>query len=143
MFIGEYKHNLDAKGRIAIPSKFREELRGGAVVTRGLDNCLSVYSTDGWKKIAERLNNLPLSDANARAFARFMLAGAMQVDIDRVGRIVIPQYLRKFANLSGSVVVAGLFDRVELWNEKDWQAYQNKSETDVTGIASKLTEWGI
>lgn len=143
MFIGEYKHNLDAKGRIAIPSKFREELRGGAVVTRGLDNCLSVYSTLGWKKIARRLNDLPLSDANARAFARFMLAGAMQVDIDRVGRIVIPQYLRKFANLSGPVVVAGLFDRIELWNEKNWQAYQNKSETDVTGIASKLTEWGI
>jgi len=143
MFIGEYKHNLDAKGRIAIPAKFREQLRGGAVVTRGLDNCLSVYSTVGWKRIAKRLNDLPLTDANARAFARFMLAGAMSVDVDRVGRIVIPQYLRKFAKLSGSVVVAGLFDRVELWNETDWQAYQNKSETDATGIASKLTEWGI
>lgn len=143
MFVGEYKHNLDAKGRIAIPSKFREEMRGGAVVTRGLDNCLSVYSVSGWNKIAKRLNDLPLSDANARAFARFMLAGAMPVDVDKVGRIVIPQYLRKFAKLSGSVVIVGLYGRVELWNEKDWQAYQKKSETDAASIASKLTEWGL
>lgn len=143
MFIGEYKHSLDSKGRLAIPARFREQLKGGAVVTRGLDNCLTLYTQTQWEKIASQLSELPVSNANARAFARLMLAGAMTVDIDRVGRIVIPQYLRKFASLSGTVVVAGLYNRIELWNEKDWQAYQDSSEQDAGNIAEKLTDLGV
>jgi len=143
MFIGEYKHNLDAKGRLAVPAKFREALKGGAVVTRGIDNCLTLYTVVQWRKIADQLSNLPSSNPNARAFTRLMLAGAMVVDIDRAGRIIIPQYLRKFAHLSQGVVVAGLYNRIELWNEKDWQAYQKKAEEKTGDIAGKLTEWGV
>jgi len=94
-------------------------------------------------QIAERLANLPTGSADARAFTRLMLAGAMAVDLDRAGRIVIPQYLRKFANLSGTVVVAGLYARVELWNQKDWQAYQEKAEGETGDLAAKLTELGV
>ena len=143
MFIGEYTHNLDDKGRVAVPAKFREELRGGAVVTRGLDQCLTLYTKESWQQMAEKLSALPTTDQNARAFARLMLAGAMAVELDRAGRIVIPQYLRKFANLSGSVVVAGLYNRIELWNQKDWQAYQAKAETGASDIASQLTDLGL
>ncbi len=143
MFIGEYKHNLDTKGRLAIPAKFRDELKGGAVVTRGLDNCLTLYTLNQWQIIADQLSKLPISNPNARAFTRLMLAGAMVVDIDKAGRIVIPQYLRKFANLSGAVVIAGLNTRIELWNEKDWQAYQEKAEGEAGDIAGKLTELGV
>lgn len=143
MFIGEYKHNLDAKGRLAVPAKFREALKGGAVVTRGIDNCLTLYTVTQWRKIADQLSSLPTSNPNARAFVRLMLAGAMTVDIDRAGRIIIPQYLRKFAHLSQGVVVAGLYNRIELWNEKDWQAYQKKAEEKTGDIAGKLAEWGV
>ena len=143
MFIGEYKHNLDTKGRLAIPSKFRDDLKGGAVVTRGLDNCLTLYTLNQWQIIADQLSKLPISNPNARAFTRLMLAGAMVVDIDKAGRIVIPQYLRKFANLSGAVVIAGLNTRIELWNEKDWQVYQEKAEGEAGDIAGKLTELGV
>jgi len=143
VFIGEYTHNLDDKGRVAVPAKFREELRGGAVVTRGLDQCLTLYTKESWQQMAEKLSALPTTDQNARAFARLMLAGAMAVELDRAGRIVIPQYLRKFANLSGSVVVAGLYNRIELWNQKDWQAYQAKAETGASDIASQLTDLGL
>lgn len=143
MFIGEYNHNLDAKGRVAIPVKFRTALKGGAVVTRGVDNCLTVYSADEWSSIAARLADLPATNQNARAYTRLMLAGAMAVDIDRSGRIVIPQYLRKFANLSGPVILAGLYNRIEIWNEKDWQAYCKKTESEAVNIANELTDLGV
>lgn len=143
MFLGEYHHNLDAKGRLAIPVKFRESLKGGAVVTRGLDNCLTIYSKNQWNKIAQQLSALPMTNPNARAYIRFMLAGAMEVDLDRSGRVVLPQYLREFANLSGAVVVAGLFNRIEIWNEKDWHDFEQKAEKDSSAIASQLTDSGI
>ena len=143
MFLGEYHHNLDTKGRLAVPVKFRESLKAGAVVTRGLDNCLTIYPLIQWDKIATELSNLPATNPNARAYARFMLAGAMDVDMDRSGRIVLPQYLRKFANLSGTVVVAGLFNRIEVWNEKDWQDFEQKAESESSQIASQLTDLGV
>jgi len=143
MFIGEYNHNLDAKGRVAIPVKFRAALKGGAVVTREVDNCLNLYSADQWETIASRLSELPATNQNARAYSRLRLAGAMAVDIDRSGRIVIPQYLRKFANLSGPVVLAGLYNRIEIWNEKDWQAYCKKTESEAVSIANELTDLGV
>ena len=95
MFIGEYNHNLDEKGRLAVPVKFRKKLEKGAVVTKGLDSCLFLYTIDEWKILAEKLSHLPISQSNTRAFSRLMLAGAMDVQVDKQGRIVVPDYLRK------------------------------------------------
>lgn len=138
MFIGEYTNRIDDKGRLAIPAKFREELAGGAIVTRGLDGCLFVYTKSEWTKLAERLTTLPLTAANARAFARHMLAGAMDVDIDRQGRVNLPAYLRQFAKIGNQVVVAGLYNRLEIWDESTWKEYGAKTEAATTEIAEQL-----
>lgn len=143
MFIGEYNHNLDEKGRLAIPVKFREELKGGAVVTKGLDGCLFLYTITEWKILADKLSKLPISQANTRAFARLMLAGAMDVSLDKQGRIVIPDYLRKYVNLSKKVVINGLYNRLEIWDEDAWEEYKNKTEADSKEIAEHLGEIGI
>src|SRR5688572_24761482 len=99
MFIGEYHHSLDQKGRVQVPVKFRKDLQKGAVVTRGLDRCLFVYTADEWEILADKLAKLPIAKANSRAFARLMLAGAMELEIDRQGRVVLPEYLRQYASL--------------------------------------------
>jgi len=143
MFIGEYTHSFDQKGRIALPRKFREELSHGLVVTKGLDTCLFVYTMDEWKKLAEQLSNLPLSQKHSRAFARHMLAGAMDFTPDKQGRILIPEYLRSYANLSKHAVIAGLFTRLEIWDENTWNAYKEQTETDSTDIAEHLGDLGI
>jgi len=143
MFIGEYKHNLDNKGRLAIPAKFRVTLKEGAVVTRGLDNCLFLYSKKEWTELAKKLASLPISKANTRAFARLMLAGAMDVDFDNQGRISLPEYLRKFAKLKKKVVVAGLYDRLEIWDEVNWQKYKTGTEKKSSAIAEALGELGV
>lgn len=143
MFIGEYKHNLDSKGRLAVPAKFRNQLKGGAVVTRGLDNCLFLYSKEEWKKIAEKLANLPISQSKARAFSRLMLAGAMEVDFDSQGRITLPEYLRSFASLDKATIVAGLYDRLEIWSEEKWESFKNGAENESAEIAEALGELGV
>ena len=143
MFIGEYTHTIDDKGRLAIPSKFRTQLAQGAVVTRGLDNCLFLYPKNEWEKTAEKLAALPLTQANARAFSRLMLAGAMDVDIDKQGRVVLPAYLRQYASVNGSTVVAGLYNRVEIWNEQAWRTYQANAEKDSNEIAENLASLGV
>lgn len=143
MFIGEYSHNLDDKGRLAIPIKFRDELKGGAVVTRGLDNCLFLYTKKEWEKLAEKLAALPFSQANSRAFARLMLAGAMDVEVDKQGRMVLPEYLRSFASLKKSVVVAGLYSRLELWDEEKWKTYKSQTEAESGDIAERMAELGV
>lgn len=143
MFIGEYSHNLDEKGRLAVPKKFRADLSKGAVVTRGLDNCLFLYTKIEWKKLADKLATLPFSQAKARAFARLMLAGAMDVGVDKQGRVMLPEYLRSFAGLKKQVVVAGLYNRLELWDQKSWEAYKTKSEKDSENIAEDMFELGI
>ncbi|MDP3771706.1 MAG: division/cell wall cluster transcriptional repressor MraZ, partial [bacterium] len=121
MFIGEYRHSIDEKGRLAVPTKYRERLSGGAVVTRGLDRCLFIYPIDAWQELAGRLAKLPLSKANTRSFARFLLAGAMDVELDKQGRIVVPEYLRSFAGVRKSVVIAGLYNRMEVWDVDAWE----------------------
>lgn len=143
MFIGEYQHLIDDKGRLAIPMKFRERLGKGAVVTRGLDSCLFVFPMDEWKKLAEKLSSLPFSQANSRAFARLMLAGAMDVEIDGQGRVVVPEYLRRYAKLGKDTVVAGLYSRIEIWDRKRWESYKAKTEKDSNEIAEKMGELGI
>lgn len=143
MFIGEYSHNLDDKGRLAVPVKFRRELAKGAVVTRGLDNCLFLYTKTEWAKLAEKLSNLPFSQANSRAFARLMLAGAMDVEVDKQGRMVLPEYLRSFAGLQKEVVVAGLYSRLEIWDNEKWNAYKKQTESESGNIAERMAELGV
>ncbi|MBI2436976.1 MAG: division/cell wall cluster transcriptional repressor MraZ [Candidatus Magasanikbacteria bacterium] len=143
MMIGEYSHNLDDKGRLAIPKKFRSDLSKGAVVTRGLDNCLFLYTKKEWEKLAEKLAQLPFSQANTRAFARLMLAGAMDVDIDKQGRIMLPDYLRTFAGLTKNTVVAGLYNRLELWDQGKWKEYKKKTEKESNKIAEQMAELGV
>jgi len=143
MFIGEYAHNLDEKGRLAIPVKFRRDLSKGAVVTRGLDNCLFLYTKTEWEKLAEKLAVLPISQSNSRAFSRLMLAGAMEVEIDKQGRVVLPEYLREFAGLKKNIVLAGLYNRAEIWDEEKWKTYKTQTETNSNEIAEKMAELGI
>lgn len=143
MFIGEYSHNLDDKGRVAVPAKFRALLKGGAVVTRGLDDCLFLYTKKEWQELASKLAKLPLNKANTRAFARLMLAGAMDVDFDNQGRIMLPEYLRKFAGLNKNLVIAGLYDRLEIWDETAWNKYKKGAEKKSVDIAEALGELGV
>ncbi len=143
MLLGEFQHNLDSKGRVAIPAKFREKLTGGAIITRGLDNCLFVFTTKEWQILAEKLVALPLARADSRAFSRLMLAGAMDVELDSQGRILVPDYLRKYAGLKRAVVVAGLYNRIEVWDAEQWRLYKQKTEGASEEIAEKLGELGI
>lgn len=143
MFIGEYAHNLDEKGRLAVPKKFRKELQKGAVVTRGLDSCLFLYTHTEWKQLAEKLAALPFAQANTRAFARLMLAGAMDVTVDKQGRVMLPEYLRSYAGLKKEVVVAGLYNRLELWDAKEWSTYTAKTEKHSNDIAEQMSELGV
>ena len=143
MFIGEYAHNLDDKGRLAIPVKFRNELKKGAVVTRGLDSCLFLYTKAEWQKLAEKLAALPISQANSRAFARLMLAGAMDVEVDKQGRVILPEYLRQFAGLKKSTVIAGLYSRLEIWDEAKWATYKGQTEAESGSIAERMAELGV
>ena len=143
MFIGEFKHNLDSKGRIAMPVKFRNKLTGGAIITRGLDRCLFVFENKDWEILAQKIIALPLSQANSRAFLRLMLAGAMDVDIDKQGRILIPDYLREYAGLKKEAVFTGLYNRIEIWDSENWKQYKTKTESQSDEIAEKLSELGI
>jgi len=143
MFIGEFRHNLDNKGRLAIPAKFRKDLVSGAVVTKGLDDCLFLYPKKDWEVLAQKLTTLPISQANSRAFSRLMLSGAVEADLDVQGRILIPDYLRQYANLGKRVVITGLYNRVEIWDEKTWLDYKAKTEKNSSEIAEKLGALGI
>ncbi|MEW6407909.1 MAG: division/cell wall cluster transcriptional repressor MraZ [Patescibacteria group bacterium] len=143
MFLGEYTHTIDSKGRLAIPAKFRKALSSGAVLTRGLDNCLFLYPKSEWDKLAERLSKLPISQANTRAFARLMLAGAWEVEFDKQGRIFLPGYLRIFANIKKKAVVTGLFNRLEIWDDGSWKTYREGTEKSSSDIAEALGELGV
>lgn len=143
MFIGEYLHTIDEKKRLAIPAKFRSVLGKKAIITRGLDNCLFLYPAKEWQSLAQKLSQLPLSQSDARGFSRVMLAGAMEVSIDSLGRILVPDYLKKYAGLAKKAVVAGLYNRIEIWDEKKWHEYNQKTEKEVGDIAERLKELGI
>lgn len=143
MLLGEYKHSVDPKGRIAIPAKFREALQAGAIITRGLDSCLFVFTKGEWEKLAGKLMTLPLAKANSRAFVRLMMAGAMDVVPDGQGRILVPEYLRKYAGIKKEAVVAGLYNRVEVWAVEAWEKYKSKTEGASDEIAEQLGELGI
>lgn len=143
MFIGEYTYSIDEKKRLAIPSKFRQLLGKKAVITRGLDNCLFLYPIKEWQILAEKLSKLPLAQADARGFARVMLTGAMDVSFDNLGRILVPDYLKQYAVLKKRIVIAGVYNRIEIWDEKKWQEYKEKTEKAVGDIAERLKELGV
>lgn len=143
MFIGEYKHSIDEKGRMAVPAKFRPELSHAAVITRGLDHCLYVFTSEEWSQVAGKLKAMPMTNANARAFQRLMLSGASEVELDGQGRVLVPEYLRAYAGLKKAAVVAGVYSRLEIWDEAAWEQYKTKTEADSNEIAEKLGELGI
>lgn len=138
MLIGEYRHSIDEKGRLALPAKFRKVLSKGVVVTRGVDRCLSLYPQETWEKLSSKISNLPMNQKNNRAFARLMLAGAMDSNVDGQGRVVLPDYLRSYANLAKNVVIAGVHDRLEIWDQAEWEKYTKDTELHSEDIAETV-----
>ncbi|MGY0692288.1 division/cell wall cluster transcriptional repressor MraZ [Virgibacillus sp. FSP13] len=143
MFMGEFQHNIDTKGRIIVPAKFREELGESFVVTRGLDKCLFAYPMTEWKLLEEKLKKLPLTKKDARAFTRFFFSGAVECEIDKQGRINIPQPLRNYATLDKECVVIGVSNRIEFWASENWDDYFNDSEESFAEIAENLMDFDI
>lgn len=143
MFIGEFNYKIDSKKRVAVPAKFRDDLDGKVVVTRGLDGCLFMYPIDEWEKLAEKISGLPLAQSDARSFARVMLSGAMEIEIDSSGRILLPDYLKKYAGLKKEVTVAGVYNRMEIWGREKWEKYKTSTEDEVGDIAERLKELGV
>jgi MraZ protein len=143
MLIGEYTHTVDEKKRISLPAKFRKIFGKKIIVTRGLDQCLFVYKEDEWAKISEKLGALGFGQTESRAFNRFILASAVEVEIDSVGRILVPEYLRDFADLRTRVVFTGVYNRVEVWNEKKWTEYRDRVSKQADMMAEKLGQIGL
>ena len=138
MFIGEYSHTIDEKSRLAIPIKFRADLASGAVVTKGLDGCLFLYTLNEWGKWVEKINAMPVSQQSARAFSRMMLGGAMDVEIDKQGRIILPKYLIDYAQIKHQVIITGLYNRLEIWDKQVWEAYKERTEKESAAMAEQL-----
>jgi MraZ protein len=143
MFMGEFNHNIDTKGRMIVPSKFREGLGESFVVTRGLDKCLFAYPMEEWKVLEEKMKKLPLTKKDARAFTRFFFSGAVECEVDKQGRINIPQALRTYASLEKECVVIGVSDRIEIWANESWQTYVDESEESFAEIAENLMDFDI
>ena len=141
MFMGEYNHTIDAKGRLIVPSKFREALGDTFVVTKGLDGCLFVYDNKEWNAFEEKLKSLPLTNKEARQFARFFLAGAAEVEVDKQGRILVPNILREFAQISKDVVLIGVASRIEIWSRERFEGIA--SFEDMDEIAEHMAELGF
>lgn len=142
MLLGEYTHTLDPKKRLSMPSKFRKELGKKVVVTKGFEKCLFVYPMKGWQPAVEKLRKLPMGDASARGVGRFFFGGAVETDVDSLGRILIPDFLKEFAGLGEKVVVVGMYERIELWNESGWKEYKKRIEQDADTLAGKFGDAG-
>ena len=143
MFIGEYEHSVDAKGRLIMPAKLREEIGDKFVVTKGLDGCLFAYSQTEWTAFEEKLKSLPISNKNARDFTRFFLSGAIECEIDKQGRFLITSNLREFAGLEKDVVIIGVNTRIEIWSKEKWNKYSSDENVNVDEIAENMTMLGI
>ena len=137
MFLGEYLHTFDPKNRISIPSKFRKDLGRVVVVTRGLDNCLYLYSRKAWEKEARTYAAEVNGSAARRGLARMFLAGSSEVEVDAAGRVLIPEHLKSFASIKDKAIIAGVFERVEIWEEKAWKKYMSEIERDANAFAEK------
>jgi len=143
MFMGEYEHNLDAKGRVIVPAKFREGLGEKFIVTRGLDKCLFAYPLDEWKILEEKLKKLPLTKKDARAFTRFFFSGAVECEIDKQGRVNLPQPLRSYSKLEKECIIIGVSERIEIWAKDLWEDYFSESEESFSEIAENLMDFDI
>ncbi len=142
MLIGEYTHTVDAKNRISLPAKFRKELGNKVVITNGLDSCLFIFSLKEWTQFSLEISKLSLVQGDKRKFTRFMLGGASEVEVDSIGRILVPDFLKEFAKLKNKVVLAGVHSRVEIWSERGWSDYKKGVEKDIDVLAEKLGEVG-
>ncbi len=143
MLIGEYQHTVDSKGRIIIPSKFRDDLGDEFVITKGLDSCLFIYAQDEWKRVEDKLKTLPLTNRDARAFIRFFFSGASECNLDKQGRILIPSNLREHSKLDKEAVIIGVSTRLEIWSKEQWNAYTDEDNLSYDSIAEKMAELGI
>ena len=141
MFMGEYSHSIDTKGRLIIPSRFRDELGETFVLTKGLDGCLSIYPQTEWDAFQQKLSAMPLTNKNARSLVRFFVAGATECELDKQGRILVPATLREFAGLEKDVVLTGNINRIEIWSKRKWS--ENSSYDDMDAIAESLQDMGI
>ena len=138
MFIGEYHHTIDEKGRIIIPAKFREELGNNFIITRGIENCLFVYSAENWAKITNKLNSLPFTKKDARTFNRFFMSGATSVELDKQGRVNISKPLIDYASLLKDCVIIGTGDRLEVWSQESWESFFDSTKDSMSDIAENL-----
>ena len=143
MFYGEYQHSVDPKGRVIVPSKFREGLGEKFILTKGLDNCLFAYSSDEWSNLETKIKSLPFTDKDVRAFARFFFAGACECELDKQGRILIPQNLREYAGLEKDISIIGVSTRVEIWDKNKWENYSGDENVSSDSIAEKMAMLGI
>ncbi len=140
IFTGEYTYSIDEKKRLAIPAKMRSFLGAKGVITRGLDKCLYLFTAKEWEVMVEKISKLPLAGSDSRSFARFFLTGAMEVNLDNLGRVLVPDFLKKYAGLNRKVVVAGVNNHIEIWDEIKWQEYRDKTEVASEEIAERLYE---
>ncbi len=143
MLIGEYTHTIDSKKRVALPAKFRKEIGKKLVVTHGLDGCLFLYPVSEWKKISEKIADMGMAQADTRGFNRFILSGAVELEPDSLGRVLIPEFLCKFANLRQKVIFTGVHSRVEIWDERRWKEYKERINRQADVMAEKLGEMGM
>lgn len=143
MFIGEYEHSVDAKGRVIMPVKLREDIGEKFIVTKGLDGCLFAYSLSEWTNFEEKLKTLPLTNKNARDFVRFFLSGAVECEIDKQGRFLIPNNLRTYATLEKEIIIIGVGTRIEIWNREEWKKYSSYENISADEIAENMTMLGI
>jgi len=143
MFLGEFQHSVDQKGRLAIPAKFRGHLQEGAVLTRGLDKCLVLYPMREWLALAEKVGRLPQTQPNVRVLSRLLFSGAADCTLDGQGRIMVPPYLREYAGIITEVAVIGLYTRIEIWSLQEWAAVKQQTETTGGSLAEQLADLGI
>jgi len=143
VFLGTYYHTVDDRNRLSIPKKFRQDLVGGGILTRGLDGCLFLYSKTIWGKIEEKILAAPLTKADARSFSRHVLSGAMEVLPDKLGRILLPTYLKEFSGITNEVAILGVGERIEFWDKQHWDTFSKQLAQNSDEIAERLSESGI
>jgi MraZ protein len=143
MFIGEYQHTLDPKNRVIMPSKFREKLGDSFVMTKGLDNCLFIYSSQEWSIVEEKLKSLPMTNKDARAFVRFFFAGACECELDKQGRIVMPTNLKDYAKIDKELVIIGVSTRIEIWSRDEWNKFNSDANISYEDVAERMSQLGI
>lgn len=143
MLIGEYLHNIDSKKRLAVPAKLRKEFGEKAILTRGLNNCLVLYPMAQWSRVSEKLEQLSTGQADSRSFLRLQFSGAIEVELDQLGRILVPDYLKEYAGLAQKVTIVGVQNRLEIWDTECWENYKKEVEKNADMIAEKLGELGL